>query len=127
MFRERITKLDWMDAPTKAAAITKLEKVVSHIGYPERWHDRSGIRIDRGDLVGNQKRILDWNRADRLKQLAEGTRDWEFPFNPQEVNAGYIAALNSVTFPAGILQPPYSESRGRPGRQLRGRGGRHRP
>jgi endothelin-converting enzyme/putative endopeptidase len=107
MFRERITKLDWMDAPTKAAAIAKLEKVVSHIGYPERWHDRSGIRIDRADLLGNQMRILDWNRADRLKQLAEGTRDWEFPFNPQEVNAGYIAALNSVTFPAGILQPPY--------------------
>jgi putative endopeptidase len=107
MFRERINKLDWMDAPTKAAAITKLNKVVSHIGYPERWHDRSGIRIDRSDLMGNQKRILDWNRTDRLKQLAEGTRDWEFPFNPQEVNAGYIAELNSVTFPAGILQPPY--------------------
>ena len=107
MFRERITKLDWMDAPTKAEAIAKLNKVVSHIGYPERWHDRSSIRIDRTDLLGNQKRILDWNRADRLKQLAEGTRDWEFPLNPQDVNAGYIAALNSVTFPAGILQPPY--------------------
>ena len=107
MYRERITKLDWMDAPTKAEAITKLDKVVSHIGYPERWHDRSSIRIDRGDLTGNQKRILDWNRADRLKNLEEGTRDWEFPLNPQEVNAGYSSALNSVTFPAGILQPPY--------------------
>ena len=107
MFRERITKLDWMDAPTKAEAIAKLNKVVSHIGYPERWHDRSSIRIDRTDLLGNQKRILDWNRTDRLKQLEEGTRDWEFPLNPQDVNAGYIAALNSVTFPAGILQPPY--------------------
>jgi len=107
MYRERITKLDWMDAPTKAEAITKLDKVVSHIGYPERWHDRSSIRIDRGDLAGNQKRILDWNRADRLKNLEEGTRDWEFPLNPQEVNAGYSSALNSVTFPAGILQPPY--------------------
>ena len=107
MFRDRITKLDWMDAPTKAEAIAKLEKVVSHIGYPERWHDRSSIRIDRNDLLGNQKRILDWNRADQLKQLTEGTRDWEFPLNPQDVNAGYIASLNSVTFPAGILQPPY--------------------
>ena len=106
-YRERIGKLDWMDAPTKSEAIAKLNKVVSHIGYPERWHDRSTIRIDRTDLLGNQKRILDWNRADRLQQLAEGTRDWEFPLNPQDVNAGYIAALNSVTFPAGILQPPY--------------------
>ncbi len=110
MFRARITNLAWMDTATKAEAITKLDKVVSHIGYPERWHDRSSIRIDRGDLVGNQKRILDWNRADRLKELAEVTRDWEFPLNPQEVNAGYSAALNSVTFPAGILQPPYFDS-----------------
>ena len=92
---------------TKAEAITKLDKVANHIGYPERWHDRSSIRIDRGDLAGNQKRILDWNRADRLKNLEEGTRDWEFPLNPQDVNAGYISALNSITFPAGILQPPF--------------------
>jgi len=106
-YRERIGKLDWMDAPTKAAAITKLDKVASYIGYPERWHDRSSIRVDRNDLAGNQNRILDWNRADQLQQLTEGTRDWEFPLNPQEVNAGYAASLNSVTFPAGILQPPY--------------------
>jgi putative endopeptidase len=106
-YRDRIGKLDWMDAPTKAEAITKLDKVVSHIGYPERWHDRSSVRIDRTDLVGNQARMLEWNRADSLARLAEGTRDWEFPYKPQEINAGYIAPLNSITFPAGILQPPY--------------------
>lgn len=106
-YRDRITRLDWMDAPTKAEAIAKLNKVVSHIGYPERWHDRSSVRIDPTDLVGNQLRLADWARADARRQLAEGTRDWEFPYKPQEINAGYIASLNSVTFPAGILQPPY--------------------
>ena len=26
------------------------------------------------------------------KKLAEGTRDWEFPYSPQEINAGYSPA-----------------------------------
>lgn len=106
-FRDRIAKLDWMDAPTRAEALRKLEKVTSHIGFPERWHDRSGVRIASDDLVGNQLRLLDWKRADSLKRLAEGTRDWEFPYVPQEINAGYSPSLNSITFPAGVLQPPF--------------------
>lgn len=106
-YKDRISKLDWMDAPTKAEAMKKLEKVVSHIGYPEKWHDRSSVRIDPTDLLGNEKRLLDWQRADGLKELAEGTRKWEFPYKPHEINAGYIASYNSITFPAGFLQPPY--------------------
>ncbi len=57
-YRERIGKLDWMDAPTKAAAITKLDKVASHIGYPERWHDRSSIRITA--LTWSATRSASW-------------------------------------------------------------------
>lgn len=106
-FRDRITKLSWMDEPTRAEALTKLDKVVSHIGYPDRWHDRSMVRISPDDHVGNMSRILAWGRADSLAQLREPTRRWEFPYVPQEVNAGYMASLNSVTFPAGILQPPF--------------------
>ncbi|WP_164155673.1 M13 family metallopeptidase [Sandarakinorhabdus rubra] len=106
-FRDRIGKLEWMDAPTRAEALKKLEKVTSHIGFPERWHDRSGVRIAADDLVGNQNRLIAWKQADSLKKLAEGTRDWEFPYSPQEINAGYSPGLNSITFPAGVLQPPF--------------------
>ncbi|WP_197042127.1 M13 family metallopeptidase [Sandarakinorhabdus oryzae] len=106
-FRDRISKLEWMDAATRGEALAKLEKVTSHIGFPERWHDRSGVRISADDLVGNQNRLLAWKQADSLKKLAEGTRDWEFPYSPQEINAGYSPALNSITFPAGVLQPPF--------------------
>lgn len=106
-YRDRISKLDWMDAPTKAEALKKLEKLRTHIGYPDRWHDRSSVRITADDFVGNQNRLLAWDQADSLKTLTEGTRDWEFPYPPQEVNAGYSAASNSMTYPAGILQPPF--------------------
>jgi putative endopeptidase len=113
-YRDRIQKLDWMDAPTRAEALTKLDKIATHIGYPDRWHDRSNVRITADDLVGNENRLADWTRADSLKKLAEGTRDWEFSYSPQEINAGYSQALNAMTYPAGILQPPFFDPKADP-------------
>jgi endothelin-converting enzyme/putative endopeptidase len=113
-YRERIQKLDWMDAATRAEALGKLDKIVSHIGYPDRWHDRSSVRIGADDLVGNENRMMGWARADSLEKLGEGSRDWEFPYSPQEINAGYLASLNSITFPAGILQPPFFDAKADP-------------
>ncbi|RDV07416.1 M13 family peptidase [Sphingorhabdus pulchriflava] len=106
-YRARIQKLEWMDEPTRAEALVKLEKVASYIGYPEKWHDRSNVRITADDYVGNQNRLINWVRADNLKKLTEPTRSWEFPYSPQEINAGYSQSKNSITFPAGVLQPPF--------------------
>lgn len=113
-YRARIQKLEWMDAPTRAEALGKLEKVTSYIGYPERWHDRSSVRIAPDDLVGNENRLADWKRNDSLQRLTEGTRNWEFPYSPQEINAGYSQSQNSITFPAGILQPPFFDPKADP-------------
>ncbi len=106
-FKERIGALPWMDDATRAQAEQKLEKVVRHIGYPDRWQDRSGIVIKADDLVGNNMQILAWQRSDSLHQLKEKRRDWQWPYPPQEVNAGYMAPTNAITFPAGILQAPF--------------------
>lgn len=113
-YGDRISKLDWMDAPTKAEALKKLNKITTHIGYPDKWHDRSDVRITAEDYVGNQNRLAAWDRADRLKKLAEDTRTWEFPYPPQEVNAGYSPSSNSMTYPAGILQPPFFDPKADP-------------
>lgn len=106
-YAERIAKLDWMDEPTRAEALRKLERITARIGFPERWHDRSHVRISPDDLVGNQSRLLQWQHQDNLKKLQEGARGWEFPYSPQEVNAGYSPSTNSMSYPAGILQPPF--------------------
>jgi endothelin-converting enzyme/putative endopeptidase len=106
-YRERIARLDWMDEPTRKEALGKLEKISSYIGFPDRWHNRSAVRIAPDDLVGNMNRLINWEREDSLKRLAEGTRDWEFGYPPQEINAGYSPSRNSITFPAGILQAPF--------------------
>lgn len=113
-FRARIEKLDWMDEPTRKEAIAKLDKISTHIGYPDRWHDRSAVRITADDIVGNVSRMLEWQRKDSLQRLSEGTRKWEFAYPPQEINAGYIATRNSITFPAGILQSPFFDPKADP-------------
>jgi endothelin-converting enzyme/putative endopeptidase len=106
-YADRIAQLDWMDTPTRAEALHKLERITTKIGFPERWHDRSGVRIAPDDLVGNRARLQQWAHKDSLKKLEEGTRDWEFPYSPHEVNAGYSPSANAIIFPAGILQPPF--------------------
>jgi endothelin-converting enzyme/putative endopeptidase len=113
-YRARIATLEWMDAPTRAEALKKLDTMSVHIGYPYRWHDRSSVRIAADDFVGNQNRLMAWKRADDLKKLGEGTRAWEFPYSPQEVNAGYMPSANSMTYPAGILQPPFFDPKADP-------------
>jgi endothelin-converting enzyme/putative endopeptidase len=114
VFRERIEKNDWMDAATRKEALTKLDKISNYIGFPDRWHDRSKVAISPDDLVGNMNRLIAWGHEDDLARLAEGTRDWEFGYPPQEVNAGYSPSRNSITFPAGILQPPFFDPKADP-------------
>lgn len=113
-FERRIKAAAWMDEPTRREALSKLGKVTSRIGYADRWHDLSSIVIKPDDYVGNVKRYLEWQRADSLKMLNEPRRDWEWPYPPQEINAGYSASNNSITFPAGILQPPFFDPRADP-------------
>jgi endothelin-converting enzyme/putative endopeptidase len=96
-----------MDDQTRAEALAKLEKVVSHVGYPEKWRDFSGLKFDAADLMGNLRQIVEFEAADARATLKETRRDWQWPLSPQEVNAGYVPDFNSITFPAAILQPPY--------------------
>jgi endothelin-converting enzyme/putative endopeptidase len=106
-FRNRLEKNDWMDEPTRKEALAKLDGITSHIGYPDRWRDYSALRLDPTDLVGNAKAIAAFEDADSLAALKETRRDWQWSYSPQTVNAGYAPDLNSITFPAAILQPPF--------------------
>jgi endothelin-converting enzyme/putative endopeptidase len=105
-FRERLQANGWMDEATRKEAIAKLDRIVEHIGYPDRYRDFSSIAIDPADLAGNIRRVMAWAAADDLKRLDEPARDWEWALSAQDVNANYSATLNSINFPAGFLQPP---------------------
>jgi putative endopeptidase len=48
-FQNRIQKLDWMTAETKAKAVEKLEKITVKIAYPDEWKDYSDLMVKEGN------------------------------------------------------------------------------
>ena len=106
-FHKRLDANPWMDEATRKAAIVKLEAVVKHVGYPDRWRDWSSVAFDPTDLVGNRRKAEAFSRADAIAKLDEKRREWQWGYPTTDINAGYAPEMNSITFPAGILQPPF--------------------
>jgi endothelin-converting enzyme/putative endopeptidase len=106
-FHDRLINIDWMDDVTRKEALVKLESFTVKIGYPDKWHDYSTVKITADNLIGNIYEVLRWHRNDALKMLDEPVRKWEWVTTPQTVNAVYSPSRNEVTFPAAVLQPPF--------------------
>jgi len=106
-FEERLRRLDWMDEATREQALAKLATFEPRIGSPERFIDYSPIRVERGDLLGNVMRAgeFDWNL--QVSRLGGPVDRGLWGMNPQTINAQYNPLMNQITFPAGILQPPF--------------------
>ncbi|HEY4939862.1 MAG TPA: M13-type metalloendopeptidase [Rhizomicrobium sp.] len=102
-----IRKITWMSDVTRQKALDKLHAFTPHIGYPDKWRDFSGLVIRKDDLIGDVERagVFEWQyRLNRIDQPV--VRD-EWNMTPPTVNAYYTQSLNSIFFPAAILQPPF--------------------
>ena len=106
-FQERLQRLDWMDEETRAQALAKLDTFEPRIGHPERFIDYSSIRLDRGDLLGNVLRAGEFAWNLQVSRLPDPVDRGLWDMNAQTINASYNPLLNQITFPAGILQPPF--------------------
>ena len=106
-FEERLQALEWMDEETRAQALTKLSTFEPRIGYPDEWTDYSALAVQADDVFGNMMRIRQFNWNEQLEDLAGPVDRGEWPYPPQTVNASYNPLMNQITFPAGILQPPF--------------------
>jgi len=106
--REDIPTLSWMSPETKQAALTKLSAFQRKIGYPDKWRDYASLGISRdsyaNDVLASRRFAYHYNLA-RIGK-ADDPNEWG-GFTPPTVNASYMASRNDITFPAGILQPPF--------------------
>jgi putative endopeptidase len=105
--RQRIAALDWMGEDTKARAFEKLDAFLPKIGYPDEWRDFSSVEIDATDLMGNVRQLRAYFEADAIARLSQPTDRDEWFSPAQTVNAFYNPQFNAITFPAGILEPPF--------------------
>jgi putative endopeptidase len=108
--KARIEKLDWMTAPTKAKALDKLAQMQPLIGAPDKWPQYEGLQLSSNDYAGNWLRVSLWHSDRQMKDLDAPVERNRWRTSPHIVNA-FAGGLNQITFPAGILQPPFFDAK----------------
>ncbi|OYQ24330.1 peptidase M13 [Sandarakinorhabdus cyanobacteriorum] len=103
----RLDKLAWMDPKTRAAAREKLAAFTPKIGYPDKWRDYSKLTIVRGDMIGNARRLAEFEFNDDVEKLNKPVDRSEWFMTPMTVNAYANPTWNEIVFPAAILQAPF--------------------
>jgi putative endopeptidase len=102
-----LDQLDWMSPATKAKAHEKLAAIVDKIGYPNKWRDYSALSITPGEGLGNTLRAREFESDYQLHKIGRPVDKGEWDMTPPTVNADYLASMNTINFPAGILQPAF--------------------
>ncbi|HEY4307487.1 MAG TPA: M13 family metallopeptidase [Gemmatimonadaceae bacterium] len=108
VFDERIASSTWMTEPTKKRAQAKLAAFSKKIAYPEVWRDYSALSVsgDRPFVLN----LLDGQAFEAQRGFAKinkPTDRKEWDTTVPTVNAYYNPLNNDLTFPAGILMPPF--------------------
>ncbi|MFY0524092.1 M13 family metallopeptidase [Archangium gephyra] len=106
-FERNLDTLAWMDAPTREQALVKARKIVNKIGYPDRWRNYDGLKVDRGSFLGSWVSASAFEQARQLAKIGKPVDKDEWLMSPPTVNAYYNPPFNEIVFPAGILQPPF--------------------
>jgi putative endopeptidase len=105
--QSRIEQLPWMGEETREYALAKLAAFTPKIGYPKTWRDFSTVAISADNLMGNVKELRQFFQEEAISRLHRPTDRDEWFATPQTVNAFYNPQFNAITFPAGILEPPF--------------------
>src|SRR5262249_55230932 len=100
--QERILldEISWMDAPTKEAAIKKLDGIVNQTGYPDKWRDYSSAEVTRENYLRNIYKLTAFNSEYQMAKIGRPLErnDWDALHKrttPQTVNAFYQPLLNA--------------------------------
>ena len=101
-----IATLDWMSAPTREQALRKLSAINIKVGYPDKWRDYSGLKVEAGAYATNVLRGDEFAFAYDINKIEKPLNRGQWDMTPPTVNAYYSDNLNEIVFPAGILQPP---------------------
>uniref|UniRef100_A0A915AZ76 Uncharacterized protein n=1 Tax=Parascaris univalens TaxID=6257 RepID=A0A915AZ76_PARUN len=115
-FRSMIDQLNWMRISSKKGAYNKIDQLIKNIAYPDFIVDDTlltnyyaSLDIAYGDSYTTMTEkiyIFDMRTSYRTLTFNWTRRD-NFNGPPAAVNAWYQPEVNSITFPAAILQQPF--------------------
>jgi len=108
--QEDLQHLSWMSEATRGKALDKLKLIEERMGYPDVWRDYAQLSIDRGPYVLNVMRADAFDNARELNKIGRPVDRSDWDYAPQVINAFYDPSMNSITFLAGILQPPFFDA-----------------
>ena len=103
----RIGELEWMSDDTKKQALAKLATFKRKIGYPDVLRGYKGLEIGRDEYAMNRLRSVQFQSKRNFEDLGKPRDKSRWFFSPPTVNASYSSVNNDISFPAGILQPPF--------------------
>ncbi len=104
---ERIGELDWMTPATREAARKKLSAFGNKIGYPDKWRPYDKVEVTRDSYFANRLSAQTAEIARQTAKIGKPTDRGEWRMTAPTVNAFYSPTMNTINFPAGILQPPF--------------------
>ena len=108
---DRIQAATWMGDSTRQAAAGKLAAFAQKIGYPDTWKDYSSVEIQPGQHYANLLAAREFEHARNMAKIGKPVDRGDWTMTPPTVNAYYSSSLNSINFPAGILQPPFFDTK----------------
>ncbi|CAG0903525.1 unnamed protein product, partial [Darwinula stevensoni] len=115
-----LDSIDWIDAATLEKAKEKNDAIRAFIGYPDFILDPEaladyyfGFTVDEGSHLRNIFSLLSWKWRRQAFGVNSSVNRDAWIIHPTVVDAFYYPSMNSITFPAGILQSPFYEQ-GRP-------------
>ncbi|CAI5727659.1 unnamed protein product [Peronospora destructor] len=116
--QKNLKQVDWLDGPTRQAAVEKLGNMTNLIGY-STLSEHFPFEL-RGDalLADNMRIIMEhqFNRA--IGRIGGPVNRNEWAMTGAEVNAYYQPTMNQIVFPAGILQTPFFAFKHHPARNF---------
>ena len=111
-YRELLSENQWASDEVKEYAVQKLDRIVIHAAYPDKFRDTSGIDISGCSLIEAARRI-NRNEKDYNRSLVgtEADKDmWAEGFNLLSCNAFYSPQDNTINMIIGMMGEPFYSS-----------------
>jgi putative endopeptidase len=103
---EEIKQLDWMGDATKKQALIKQDSTLQKMGYPDKFRDYSAVKIVASNYLANMSAANAFEVHRQLNKIGKPVDRGEWGMTPATINAYEDPQMNTINFPAGILQLP---------------------